>query len=95
MIILLDADWLTVTLLSFISLMYPRQRIQRKNIVTSQSSCRSLYTRPIFDKNVDGRHIAKNRHIAMPGISQMRNPQGMIRTKYLKDRLIIVGGEAI
>ena len=44
-----------------------------------------------FYENVDGRHIAKDRHIAKLSTSQMWNPQGIIPTKYLKDRLIIVG----
>ena len=46
-------------------------------------------------KNVDVRHIAKNRHIAKPSTSQMQNFQGMILNKYLKDRFIIVGGVVI
>ena len=70
----LNADWLTVALVSYILLMYPQHRIQRKNIVTI-----------FFDKN-DGRHIAK------PRTSPMWNSQGIIPTKYLKDRFIIVGG---
>ena len=67
---------------------------QRHCDVTIKLSLHYIQDNFFFYENVDGRHIAKNRHIAKPSTSQMWNPQEMIPTKYLKDRLTIVGGAA-
>ena len=53
------------------------------------------YIQEHFKKKIDGRQIAKNRHIAKQSTTRMQDILGMIYEKYLENWSINVGLDAI
>ena len=63
------------------------------HLPTQTYSWTNLLRHYIQDHFVDGRQIAKNRHIATPTTSQMRDLLEMIPVKYEKNRIRTVACE--